>query len=188
MPSVLIQNLGVFSAYAEVFLIEKHQHWLKKGFLRVRGGVSSRRSSSSRSRAFSPRTRRCFSDVWEIRREFFVFSAYAEVFLHQTCRSSPSRSFLRVRGGVSVLGLVPVCEPAFSPRTRRCFRRQSAWTKPSRVFSAYAEVFLFLRGLFIGPPGFLRVRGGVSHREQPAGLLRVFSPRTRRCFQRRLRR
>ena len=81
---MLIQNLGVFSAYAEVFLLATSVIGLFSGFLRVRGGVSIRFTSSTSSRQFSPRTRRCFLEWHSSITKTSVFSAYAEVFLYKT--------------------------------------------------------------------------------------------------------
>ena len=97
---MLIQNLGVFSAYAEVF-------------------PRSRRSSC-REVVFS-----AYAEVFQlacpVSDKFFVFSAYAEVFLEAEIVVTNAGSFLRVRGGVSIPILQKAAESQFSPRTRRCF-------------------------------------------------------------------
>ena len=51
---------SVFSAQAEVFLIEQFMKNTERCFLRARGGVSWRRRWTRRSGRFSPRKRRCF--------------------------------------------------------------------------------------------------------------------------------
>ena len=108
---MLIQNLGVFSAYAEVFLFKIVSSALSNSFLRVRGGVSYMKQHNVPDLAFSPRTRRCFRQVVQAVLHLRVFSAYAEVFLpHRMRQGNPGR-FLRVRGGVSDSALKswPIC-------------------------------------------------------------------------------
>ena len=78
---MLIQNLGVFSAYAEVFPKLKKSVIMTDSFLRVRGGVSHRTRKPRRFARFSPRTRRCFYAPLFDALFVPVFSAYAEVFL-----------------------------------------------------------------------------------------------------------
>ena len=113
--------LDVFSAYAEVFLRPRIAANERKSFLRVRGGVSRQDDAQVVKRQFSPRTRRCFSIAVNLQPQILVFSAYAEVFLQTATAISTLKGFLRVRGGVSLLDRLFVCNDVFSPRTRRCF-------------------------------------------------------------------
>ena len=82
---MLIQNLGVFSAYAEVFLLALGRRRRLGSFLRVRGGVSFESNEYCNSLEFSPRTRRCFFIRPPSACTWPVFSAYAEVFLPNFC-------------------------------------------------------------------------------------------------------
>ena len=91
----------VFSAYAEVFLLQILLIRLKPSFLRVRGGVSNRVTSPQDPRWFSPRTRRCFRNPEIFDNYMKVFSAYAEVFPLTDLPTRNFGCFLRVRGGVS---------------------------------------------------------------------------------------
>ena len=54
------------------------------GFLRVRGGVSTKILCACERTQFSPRTRRCFRIRVLLLVSMAVFSAYAEVFLYKT--------------------------------------------------------------------------------------------------------
>ncbi len=111
----------VFSAYAEVFPILLNFFFLQRCFLRVRGGVSTAPRKTNVGARFSPRTRRCFSSRGTHPLSIRVFSAYAEVFPRRNWSNCCTKSFLRVRGGVSTSRPnMPRAVP-FSPRTRRCF-------------------------------------------------------------------
>ena len=72
----------VFSAYAEVFPAKNMLAAKMKGFLRVRGGVSTTKKHLGSLAPFSPRTRRCFWVKFKDNCKVEVFSAYAEVFLY----------------------------------------------------------------------------------------------------------
>ena len=115
-----------------------------------------------------------------------VFSAYAEVFLSSRSHFSTSLSFLRVRGGVSEKWGDAWTSDLFSPRTRRCFRTLDARHVLMAVFSAYAEVFPESQAAQVLPRRFLRVRGGVSANMLVVEMGEGFSPRTRRCFYKRV--
>ncbi len=80
MPSMLIQNLGVFSAQAEVFPPENASKCDETGFLRASGGVSTRGTQECKRAPFSPRKRRCFHTGRLSIGSRKVFSAQAEVF------------------------------------------------------------------------------------------------------------
>ena len=203
---MLIQNLGVFSAYAEVFLkferVEDLKEYLTQvfsayaevflkgttmknnefSFLRVRGGVSCILCTIRTNKKFSPRTRRCFCFVYRRHERTGVFSAYAEVFPCGPACRLPGCRFLRVRGGVSNSDNVPTRRSVFSPRTRRCFRHLRHSRHRAVVFSAYAEVFPLRELEYFAGERFLRVRGGVSKVLGSPIPREPFSPRTRRCF------
>ena len=75
-----IPNVGLFSAYAEVFPRQVVTTLPKISFLCLRRGVSmSLKPVVSRS-PFSLPTQRCFSSAPSSRRSSGLFSAYAEVF------------------------------------------------------------------------------------------------------------
>ncbi len=152
----------VFSAYAEVFLLILEYSRLSKRFLRVRGGVSFFVAHFSSLSLFSPRTRRCFRCKGLPPCRGTVFSAYAEVFLTLSALKAERLGFLRVRGGVSSSRIYLFIFPRFSPRTRRCFHNPLRLLFTDTVFSAYAEVFLYIILYNLSRYCFLRVRGGVS--------------------------
>ena len=116
-----VARIGVFSAYAEVFL--KFLKFEQKRLL------------------FSPRTRRCFYSSSSTNLLQTVFSAYAEVFPKPHTCSIIGVSFLRVRGGVSGQTSFARLVCKFSPRKRRCFRDSIRVYLQMLVFSAQAEVF-----------------------------------------------
>ena len=116
------QNLGVFSAQAEVFLIHTAQFCTYTSFLRASGGVSHGGSIYAHNLVFSPRKRRCFSRIPSRARSRAVFSAQAEVFLHRINATLNPSGFLRASGGVSNTLARQDGKSTFSPRKRRCFQ------------------------------------------------------------------
>ena len=70
----------------------------------------------------------------------------------------------------------------FSPRKRRCFCYALDSRAVDLVFSAQAEVFLFIALVASARYSFLRASGGVSGSGAIVGERGGFSPRKRRCF------
>ena len=118
----LLDDHGLFSAYAEVFLTRFRLVCRSKPFLCLRRGVSSG-SVSTLLRA--P-----------------LFSAYAEVFPPHRRRALARRPFLCLRRGVSCLRNDQQGYNHFSLPTQRCFSATKPPEKLRSLFSAYAEVFL----------------------------------------------
>ena len=91
-------------------------------------------------------------------------------------------SFPRVCGDVSVAVLDKRLREAFSPRMRGCFSDASAKKDQSKVFPAYAGMFLHQGLLPWGWFSFPRVCGDVSTSEKQQASIPGFSPRMRGCF------
>ena len=111
-----------------------------------------------------------------------LFSAYAEVFLYQHWDVISEKPFLCLRRGVS--GVLPVAPPPglFSLPTQRCFRVKEEVKTTGALFSAYAEVFLWIESLCAPGVPFLCLRRGVSISEGAEALEGNFSLPTQRCF------
>ena len=176
------QNLGVFSAQAEVFLFNEKDCILLASFLRASGGVSAFYDTDVFPEAFSPRKRRCFLGEGGFVTSFTVFSAQAEVFPCSSGASELSRGFLRASGGVSTIIGRKTVDLLFSPRKRRCFLFKPTFFLPTLVFSAQAEVFPHKPFISLCLFCFLRASGGVSKTERREIITCRFSPRKRRCF------
>ena len=172
----------VFSTHVEVFLLLSVIIISNSGFLHARGGVSAFFMSSPPVTWFSPRTWRCFSIKKAVGQLANVFSTHVEVFPGSEKATSTKSGFLHARGGVSCPQLRMYMTIVFSPRTWRCFSRESKSSSCSSVFSTHVEVFLVTAK--VGREGvcFLHARGGVSYIGKICKLHFPFSPRTWRCF------
>ena len=117
-----IPNVGLFSAYAEVFL------------------------SFSRPKAvavnFSLPTQRCFREAGLRKHCVELFSAYAEVFPAENAGDPTNAAFLCLRRGVSRSEGPTLRLSCFSLPTQRCFPEAGLSGVGRLLFSAYAEVFL----------------------------------------------
>ena len=76
-----IPNVGLFSAYAEVFPIVRFSFLIRLTFLCLRRGVSQGDTLPVAVLDFSLPTQRCFSVIRRSAINLSLFSAYAEVFL-----------------------------------------------------------------------------------------------------------
>ena len=76
-----IPNVGLFSAYAEVFPLRNGSSLIFSAFLCLRRGVSSFIALVDFAYNFSLPTQRCFHDYGYWGQHGALFSAYAEVFL-----------------------------------------------------------------------------------------------------------
>ena len=76
-----IPNVGLFSAYAEVFPVEHNLEVAVRPFLCLRRGVSIDGYRVDYTIDFSLPTQRCFSSIVSAVDGTTLFSAYAEVFL-----------------------------------------------------------------------------------------------------------
>ena len=112
-----------------------------QSFLHIRGGVSNALSRIPRKEPFSPHTWRCFSNPTSAVSSKEVFSTYVEVFLAQAEELEQTRSFLHIRGGVSVITFDASRNSSFSPHTWRCFYDEDTNPVVMSVFSTYVEVF-----------------------------------------------
>ena len=123
VPTRLI-GTSLFSAYAEVFLSCRSAAAFFASFLCLRRGVSAAVISDSFRACFSLPTQRCFPRLRGDVTQSLLFSAYAEVFPQRKMPSQLSSAFLCLRRGVS-------------PREPGLFGVR-------KLFSAYAEVFLYM--------------------------------------------
>ena len=178
-----IPNVGLFSAYAEVF--RTVQAYLRSDltFLCLRRGVSIIILSLVALCHFSLPTQRCFSTHHRAGPTSALFSAYAEVFLASDLFGSKRRSFLCLRRGVSTRALSWSPCTGFSLPTQRCFRDAALARAASLLFSAYAEVFPIYGGILSTVAAFLCLRRGVSDVQKQYAGLTAFSLPTQRCFR-----
>ena len=114
-----IPNVGLFSAYAEVFLRVYKLRPNRFTFLCLRRGVSLNKQIAKNVSNFSLPTQRCFRQHPEPKRNYRLFSAYAEVFPGRVWSMTGDAAFLCLRRGVSDFGdVVTVWLAAFL-----CLRR-----------------------------------------------------------------
>ena len=151
---LLFLGLHLFSAYAEVFLVPDREALLKRSFLCLRRGVSSRTAVLRASSPFSLPTQRCFLIHDLDLRGMRLFSAYAEVFLPADGAIYGRNPFLCLRRGVSGPRARTWGPPPFSLPTQRCFRGSGSWVRDHLLFSAYAEVFLNPCSSWLTPASF----------------------------------
>ena len=111
-----------------------------------------------------------------------LFSAYAEVFLRVVTFLQGSRTFLCLRRGVSLCLCFMRNAIRFSLPTQRCFPPLNALLAKTELFSAYAEVFLYLKRKKSGVHAFLCLRRGVSVGIRFVCRSHGFSLPTQRCF------
>ena len=111
----------LFSAYAEVFPIEKTLVESDLAFLCLRRGVSKSPSGQRLPLCFSLPTQRCFRLYRYNPSGPPLFSAYAEVFLSEAAPSGEGAPFLCLRRGVSKALHTAAPSADFSLPTQRCF-------------------------------------------------------------------
>ena len=139
-----IPNVGLFSAYAEVFLKRYARSGVRVTFLCLRRGVSHPALGKSFQSCFSLPTQRCFAAERAKRELPWLFSAYAEVFPLHRGAAEADRAFLCLRRGVSDPDDMYNTKVDFSLPTQRCFLDRLNREGRVVLFSAYAEVFLSL--------------------------------------------
>ena len=137
-----IPNVGLFSAYAEVFPMAERMVLLAIAFLCLRRGVSSPLRFSGKEVCFSLPTQRCFLKAPLVQRCFFPF--------------------LCLRRGVSNRLAYGLNVAVFSLPTQRCFPPAGMEPPVFGLFSAYAEVFLIQCSRVACLWPFLCLRRGVS--------------------------
>ena len=157
-----IPNVGLFSAYAEVFPQVQTPSSLLWAFLCLRRGVSVTVLRPTSILLFSLPTQRCFFVQTPVICLLFLFSAYAEVF---PLVDSGEHEKLN-----------------FSLPTQRCFPCPILEPFHGHLFSAYAEVFPLPKTRALSWSPFLFLRRGVSAWMTPAEFISSFSLPTQRCF------
>ena len=195
----------LFSAYAEVFLLEYFRRVGAQSFLCLRRGVSIAVPGNAAETDFSLPTQRCFLLIRLPALQPHLFSAYAEVF-PATARFRTSyppflclrrgvsgiddkvsferRTFLCLRRGVSDSIIGSNRSADFSLPTQRCFSLRARLLSRVRLFSAYTEVFPDAITTAQTTAAFLCLRRGVSPPLHRPGCPGTFSLPTQRCFLR----
>ena len=172
----------LFSAYAEVFPIQRSERSCSTTFLCLRRGVSADRAKESCRAPFSLPTQRCFRPSPPSVHSACLFSAYAEVFRPDLPQAPDPQAFLCLRRGVSHRRHRLCRFIAFSLPTQRCFLAGLVMSLKDMLFSAYAEVFLSTPGRTRISPPFLCLRRGVSSPSSQTTAGISFSLPTQRCF------
>ena len=152
----------VFPAYAGVFLLSQPFRDGQGGLPRIRGGVSSGFVTGHGSVWSSPHTRGCFLFPALRSAGDPVFPAYAGVFPALQGVPCLAHGLPRIRGGVSSVEKSMTIKIESSPHTRGCFSVKRTCWGITRVFPAYAGVFLPRIIQFKEILGLPRIRGGVS--------------------------
>ena len=116
-----IPNVGLFSAYAEVFPTACRLNLPASSFLCLRRGVSNPPGVGRTVVCFSLPTQRCFLQLDNLQSVLRLFSAYAEVFLMSFHLRVVSSAFLCLRRGVSIDSCPRHGDRVFSLPTQRCF-------------------------------------------------------------------
>ena len=155
---------------------------LVHAFLCLRRGVSLEVAVRLSDDVFSLPTQRCFRLRGAGLLHGALFSAYAEVFPESHATQTPWLTFLCLRRGVSLRAGDSYLHPVFSLPTQRCFRRKRLSSYAHGLFSAYAEVFPWLKLLTIPSRPFLCLRRGVSQPQSSSRFYKRFSLPTQRCF------
>ena len=154
--------VDVFSACAEMFLLSMSK-WMKAiGFLCVCRDVSRRVHCRTFLKAFSLRVQRCFLGLIDVQKHTWVFSACAEMFLTASVFSALTLRFLCVCRDVSEKKPKKGLMRMFSLRVQRCFLSVLSRRLLACVFSACAEMFLFLSTRMLDKGCFLCVCRDVS--------------------------
>ena len=171
-----IPNVGLFSAYAEVFPTLSTGFATPLTFLCLRRGVSRTGRSSCLNQCFSLPTQRCFLRYKTSGNPGSLFSAYAEVFPGTILVRVASAAFLCLRRGVSICQIERRKTGSFSLPTQRCFCFGPPCGNRGSLFSAYAEVFPSFEVILRSDGAFLCLRRGVSLFLFPQSLeYRLFS-------------
>ena len=196
-------ELSLFSAYAEVFLCGVLLSGCASTFLCLRRGVSIVLYVTTKTRAFSLPTQRCFSEEVHtkatahtflcLRRgvsilDLFLCLSVAFSLPTQRCflgfriDATTGAAFLCLRRGVSPRRSPSSPMPSFSLPTQRCFPPIVVGLSHVVLFSAYAEVFLAYAMTSRDIITFLCLRRGVSQPPNRLKSCEVFSLPTQRCF------
>ena len=182
-PCMWVLN-NVFPAHAGVFLHVTRYALLRAGIPRSRGGVSIPVVPMGYAASYSPLTRGCFLPPRIYLQDLHVFPAHAGVFLLARVFLSFCLCIPRSRGGVSAMGVPSDSPQMYSPLTRGCFCMACRIARTREVFPAHAGVFPRLQAGALQIPRIPRSRGGVSQRRPFQDQALQYSPLTRGCFQR----
>ena len=132
----------VFPAYAGMFPANHLQSRPCGGFPRIRGDVPLHLGRHLRPLEFSPHTRGCSAQPFDVVRRVSVFPAYAGMFLIPHDGYTQAEGFPRIRGDVPLQVCYTILSIAFSPHTRGCSSAASPALICAAVFPAYAGMFL----------------------------------------------
>ena len=130
---------------------------------------------------FSPRMRGCSFVEKQPVRARIVFPAYAGMFRVFHAHLMPSKGFPRACGDVPSRSRTTMSTSTFSPRMRGCSGSIMTFFELTRVFPAYAGMFLEADFLDICKNRFPRVCGDVPPRSRTTMSTSTFSPRMRGC-------
>ena len=133
---------------------------------------------------YSPLTRGCFFHRTTYACLYAVFPAHAGVFLCSMLSACFTLCIPRSRGGVSAWEAYESALKRYSPLTRGCFCMACRIARTREVFPAHAGVFPRLQAGALQIPRIPRSRGGVSQRRPFQDQALQYSPLTRGCFQR----
>ena len=176
-----IKQMWVFPAYAGMFLPGCAGGNARRCFPRIRGDVPICVGFSHRTCGFSPHTRGCSASLPLSPLRYQVFPAYAGMF-RRSPASSPYRSrFPRIRGDVPSVTSSSIRLVVFSPHTRGCSWNPGIHSLCTRVFPAYAGMFLIDYSAGVPSAGFPRIRGDVPDLRTNLRPTSRFSPHTRGC-------
>ena len=118
----LERAIGVFPAYAGVFLVSEFLLAFSWSLPRIRGGVSDLLYLLSCLMRSSPHTRGCFRVMRRRQDCVAVFPAYAGVFPEGEGMTPAEEGLPRIRGGVSGAIVYGAADIRSSPHTRGCFQ------------------------------------------------------------------
>ena len=146
------------------------------GFPRVRGDVPLGLRRVQKTPKFSPRARGCSPGRYPNHRGFFVFPAYAGMFLGVEIVVIFLGSFPRVRGDVPCCQVTRVSPLWFSPRARGCSAGWCSRHACRDVFPAHAGMFLSRRMVASAGPSFSPRARGCSWTPAPWILVSLVFP------------
>ena len=173
----------VFPAYAGMFRRDRPSGGAAGSFPRVCGDVPYLRKEAQDLSGFSPRMRGCSCYTPLGGGNFEVFPAYAGMFRTPRKKTAATSCFPRVCGDVPAYQSLYEAFSRFSPRMRGCSAGIDVYGKVSKVFPAYAGMFLDGTNIESGGTSFPRVCGDVPAHAGEGRFGLLFSPRMRGCSE-----
>ena len=158
-------GMGVFPAYAGMFLVDEKPASQDDCFPRIRGDVPAVFFDQHLRCLFSPHTRGCSYIANLIADADEVFPAYAGMFLPWSNAGKIPSRFPRIRGDVPRGGCQPDGVCRFSPHTRGCSFQMLMEHVTLTVFPAYAGMFRTVAIPSSIGFSFPRIRGDVPKGE-----------------------